>query len=57
MPAVTPEEARLYTDPERSELNMVFQFEHVLVDHDQPRVVSRPGTHSPAPRTACLGRR
>ena len=33
MPAVTPEQARLYTDPGRGELNMVFQFEHVSVDH------------------------
>jgi oligo-1,6-glucosidase len=32
MPAVTPEQARLYTDPARGELNMVFQFEHVSVD-------------------------
>jgi oligo-1,6-glucosidase len=32
MPAVTPEQARLYTDPARGELNMVFQFEHVFVD-------------------------
>ena len=33
MPGVSPEEARLYTDPAREELNMVFQFEHVSVDH------------------------
>jgi oligo-1,6-glucosidase len=33
MPGVTPEQARLYTDPARGELNMVFQFEHVFVDH------------------------
>jgi oligo-1,6-glucosidase len=32
MPGVTPEQARLYTDPARCELNMVFQFEHVFVD-------------------------
>jgi oligo-1,6-glucosidase len=32
MPGVTPENARLYTDPARGELNMVFQFEHVSVD-------------------------
>ena len=32
MPGVTPEQARLYTDPARGELNMVFQFEHVFVD-------------------------
>jgi oligo-1,6-glucosidase len=32
MPGVTPEQARLYTDPARCELNMVFQFEHVSVD-------------------------
>ncbi|MDQ3942898.1 MAG: alpha-glucosidase, partial [Actinomycetota bacterium] len=33
MPGVTVEEARLYTDPARGELDMVFQFEHVQVDH------------------------
>ncbi|MCV7169987.1 alpha-glucosidase [Mycobacterium manitobense] len=32
MPAVTPEQARLYTDPARGELDMVFQFEHMSVD-------------------------
>jgi oligo-1,6-glucosidase len=32
MPGVTPEQARLYTDPARGELNMVFQFEHVGLD-------------------------
>jgi oligo-1,6-glucosidase len=33
MPGVTTEQVRLYTDPARGELNMVFQFEHVSVDH------------------------
>ncbi len=32
-PGVTPEEAARYTDPDRQELDMVFQFEHVDVDH------------------------
>ena len=32
MPGVTTEEARLYTDPARSELDMVFQFEHMAID-------------------------
>ncbi|HEV7853880.1 MAG TPA: alpha-glucosidase [Mycobacterium sp.] len=32
MPGVTIAHARLYTDPARSELDMVFQFEHVSVD-------------------------
>ncbi|MCV7358900.1 alpha-glucosidase [Mycolicibacterium fluoranthenivorans] len=32
MPGVTTEEARLYTDPARGELDMVFQFEHMSVD-------------------------
>lgn len=31
-PGVTPEQARLYTDVQRGELNMVFQFEHVRLD-------------------------
>jgi oligo-1,6-glucosidase len=32
MPGVTPDHARIYTDPARGELDMVFQFEHVSVD-------------------------
>ncbi|WP_210508924.1 alpha-glucosidase [Naasia sp. SYSU D00057] len=33
MPGVTTEQARLYTDPARREVDMVFQFEHVGLDH------------------------
>jgi oligo-1,6-glucosidase len=33
MPGVTLEEARLFTDPAREEVDMVFQFEHVDLDH------------------------
>ncbi|MDF1478527.1 alpha-glucosidase [Leifsonia sp. H3M29-4] len=33
MPGVTIEEAQLFTDPRRRELDMVFQFEHVGLDH------------------------
>ena len=33
MPGVTTEEAIRYTDPERHEVDMVFQFEHVGIDH------------------------
>jgi oligo-1,6-glucosidase len=32
MPGVTVDEARLFTDPARREVDMVFQFEHVQVD-------------------------
>jgi oligo-1,6-glucosidase len=32
MPGVTVEEARLFTDPDRHEVDMVFQFEHVALD-------------------------
>ncbi|MBS2968053.1 alpha-glucosidase [Metabacillus sp. KIGAM252] len=32
MPGVSPEEGILYTDAERNELNMVFQFEHMDLD-------------------------
>jgi oligo-1,6-glucosidase len=39
---VTVEEARLYTDPARNELDMVFQFEHVQVDHGETRWDPRP---------------
>ena len=33
MPGVTTEEAVLFTDPARGEVDMVFQFEHVDIDH------------------------
>jgi len=33
MPGVTVDDARLFTDPQRAELDMVFQFEHVVIDH------------------------
>ncbi|WP_088320712.1 alpha-glucosidase [Kineosporia sp. R_H_3] len=33
MPGVTVEDARLFTDPARAEVDMVFQFEHVGIDH------------------------
>jgi oligo-1,6-glucosidase len=32
MPGVTLEEAQLFTDPARAEVDMVFQFEHVQLD-------------------------
>jgi len=32
-PTTTIEEARKYTDPERAEVDMIFHFEHVGVDH------------------------
>ncbi|WP_024286513.1 alpha-glucosidase [Cellulomonas sp. KRMCY2] len=32
-PGVTVDQARLYTDPARGELDMVFQFDHMGVDH------------------------
>jgi oligo-1,6-glucosidase len=42
MPGVTIEQARLFTDPARRELNMVFQFEHVGLDHDASKWNHRP---------------
>ena len=33
MPGSRSSEARLFTDPARAELDMVFQFEHVALDH------------------------
>jgi oligo-1,6-glucosidase len=33
MPGVTVEDAELFTDPSRREIDMVFQFEHVQLDH------------------------
>ncbi|MFH8248994.1 alpha-glucosidase [Microbacterium sp. B2969] len=38
---VTPELARLYTDQDRRELDMVFQFEHVRLDHGPAGKFSR----------------
>jgi oligo-1,6-glucosidase len=37
MPGVTVEEARLFTDPARREVDMVFQFEHVRVDQGESK--------------------
>lgn len=37
MPGVTVEQARLFTDPARRELDMVFQFEHVGLDHGESK--------------------
>jgi oligo-1,6-glucosidase len=34
MPGVTIDEAKLFTDPDRKELDMVFQFEHMGVDRE-----------------------
>jgi oligo-1,6-glucosidase len=34
MPGVTVDQARLFTDPARAEVDMVFQFEHVDLDND-----------------------
>jgi oligo-1,6-glucosidase len=42
MPGVTPEQARLYTDPARAEVDMVFQFEHVQLDFDGDKWRPRP---------------
>ena len=42
MPGVTVEEARLYTDPARAELDMVFQFEHVQLDQGHTKWDPKP---------------
>ena len=42
MPGVTIEEALRYTDPARAEVDMVFQFEHVGLDHGQSKWDVRP---------------
>jgi oligo-1,6-glucosidase len=42
MPGVTLEEARLFTDPARRELDMVFQFEHVQLDQGASKWELRP---------------
>jgi oligo-1,6-glucosidase len=42
MPGVTVEEARLFTDPARAEVDMVFQFEHVSLDRGVTKWDLRP---------------
>ncbi len=42
MPAVTIEDAVLFTDPARGEVDMVFQFEHVGLDHGEHKWDRRP---------------
>ena len=42
MPGVTVDEARLFTDPARAELDMVFQFEHVSLDQGATKWDPRP---------------
>jgi oligo-1,6-glucosidase len=42
MPGVTVEEARLFTDPARAEVDMVFQFEHVGLDQGTSKWDVRP---------------
>ncbi len=41
MPGVTAEEAARFTDPNRRELDMVFHFEHVTLDHDGSKFLPR----------------
>jgi oligo-1,6-glucosidase len=42
MPGVTVDEARLFTDPARGEVDMVFQFEHVQVDQGATKWEAHP---------------
>ncbi|HEY6747379.1 MAG TPA: alpha-glucosidase [Mycobacteriales bacterium] len=42
MPGVTVDEARLFTDPARAEVDMVFQFEHVQLDQGASKWDLRP---------------
>jgi oligo-1,6-glucosidase len=42
MPGVTVDEALLFTDPARAEVDMVFQFEHVDLDHGLTKWDHRP---------------
>ena len=37
MPGATTEETRRYTDPEEKEVDMVFQFDHMSIDHGMDR--------------------
>jgi oligo-1,6-glucosidase len=42
MPGVTVDQARLFTDPARGEVDMVFQFEHVGLDQEGSKWEPRP---------------
>ncbi|HEU5267050.1 MAG TPA: alpha-glucosidase, partial [Jatrophihabitans sp.] len=42
MPGVTVEQARLFTDPARREIDMVFQFEHVSLDAEATKWQLKP---------------
>jgi len=53
-PGVTMEEARLFTDPARREVDMVFQFEHVGLDHGVSKF--RPRRLAPGELAASLTR-
>ena len=46
MPGVTPQQAREFTDHERGQLNMVFQFDHVVLDQDGDKWTPRKVTVS-----------
>jgi oligo-1,6-glucosidase len=54
MPGVTVEEARLFTDPARAEVDMVFQFEHVQLDQGASKWEPHPLRLRDL--KACLGR-
>ncbi|CAN5153586.1 oligo-1,6-glucosidase [soil metagenome] len=51
MPGVTPEQAREFTGREHGQLAMVFQFEHVALDHDTDKWTQRRVTVSDLRRT------
>ena len=44
-PGSTPEVARLFTDPAREELNMIFTFEHMNIDRIPGSVNRKDGMH------------
>lgn len=52
MPGVTVEDAALFTDPDRHELDMVFQFEHVGLDHGPTTKFDRAPFSLPALKTS-----
>lgn len=45
--SATPESAKIYSNPDDSELSMIFQFEHITVDHDEKFGKWRPTKPSP----------
>ena len=56
MPGVTIEQAQLFTDPARHEVDMVFQFEHMSLDGGRPLPPTTRWTSATSRRPSAAGR-